>query len=119
MEERRIADERPPQGSTQRHFGFYRPEPLGRKTDEAKARYDLIPAVALQAVVDVLTYGAEKYAPDNWRHVPQAESRYLAAGLRHVFAFMRGEPCDPESGQHHLAHAACCVLFLLEKEIEQ
>jgi len=34
--------------------------------------------------------------------------------LRHLTAWWAGEDLDPESGLHHLAHAACCLMFLLE-----
>ena len=39
------------------------------KHDENKARWDLLPMGATSEIVDVLTYGAKKYAPDNWRKV--------------------------------------------------
>lgn len=86
----------------------------GVKYDNGKLRYDLIPAQALDDVVKVLTFGAAKYAPDNWRKVDDAESRYFAAAQRHLWAWQRGEQNDPETGVNHLAHAACCLLFLLE-----
>lgn len=85
----------------------------GRKDDAGKLRYDLVPVDALRAVTEVLTFGAKKYAPDNWRHVPDPRGRYTAALLRHVYAWMDGEEVDAESGCHHLAHAGCCLLFLL------
>ncbi len=87
---------------------------LGRKDDREKLRFDLIPLAAERSVAAVLTYGAMKYAPDNWRHVPDARARYHAAARRHVSAWASGEHLDPESGLPHLAHAACCLLFLLE-----
>lgn len=86
----------------------------GRKDDAGKLRYDLVPFAALDQIVDVLTFGANKYAPDNWRHVPDAETRYFAAALRHLSKWKQGENLDPESGKGHLAHAACCLLFLME-----
>ena len=88
----------------------------GRKDDDGKPRWDLLPFKALSSVVDVLTYGARKYGPGNWRKVPRARSRYLAAAFRHLVAACRGEACDRESGLPHLAHAACCLLFLIELE---
>lgn len=91
-------------------------KPAGRKDDLEKLRYDLVPVVAEEQVVRVLTYGAKKYAPDNWRVVPEPERRYLAAARRHLAAWQRGELVDPESGERHLAHATCCLLFLLELE---
>jgi hypothetical protein len=94
------------------------PEP-GEKHDQGKARYDLLPFKALEEVVLVLTFGANKYAPDGWRQVPNHKPRYFAACLRHLVAwFFKGEIRDPESGLHHLAHAACCVLFMLELDPE-
>lgn len=78
----------------------------------------LVPPRALLAVGRVLTFGARKYDADNWRKVPNARARYVDAALRHVLAFMMGERLDPESGEHHLAHAACCMLFVLDFEEE-
>ncbi|MEW5250590.1 dATP/dGTP diphosphohydrolase domain-containing protein [Microbulbifer sp. 2201CG32-9] len=86
----------------------------GQKHDEGKPRWELLPWNGMEEVVQVLTYGAEKYAPDNWRQVPNYQSRYTAAALRHISAYMRGEEQDQETGRHHLAHATCCLLFLLE-----
>lgn len=88
------------------------------KHDAGKARWDLLPMGATAAVVDVLTYGARKYAPDNWRFVPDARTRYYAAAMRHLVAWWRGERRDSESGLPHLAHAACCLLFLAEIDDE-
>ncbi len=88
----------------------------GSKDDDGKARYDLVPADALSQVVDVLTHGAAKYSDDNWRRVPDWKRRYYAAAQRHLNRYWMGETIDPESGCHHLAHAICCALFILEKE---
>ena len=85
----------------------------GRKFDQEKLRWDLVPWDSVEQIVDVLTYGAKKYAPDNWKSVPEGRTRYFAALCRHLFAWWRGEKIDPESGKPHLAHAGCCVLFLL------
>lgn len=89
--------------------------PEGRKDDTAKPRWDLLPMDAVAPIVDVLTYGAKKYAPDNWRRVPDSRARYYAAALRHLTAWWLGEEIDPESGLRHLAHVGCCVLFLLAR----
>ena len=92
-------------------------EPAGRKDDGGKLRMDLLftdMPLALQEVVDVLTQGANKYAPGNWQHVPDPERRYLAAGLRHELALANGQEADPETDCHHLAHVICCNLFRLE-----
>lgn len=89
----------------------------GVKMDSGKPMMSLIPPHAEKVVAEVLTFGAEKYAPDNWRKVPDAERRYLDAAMRHLNAYRSGDQLDDESGLHHLAHAACCMLFLLELSI--
>jgi hypothetical protein len=85
----------------------------GHKADEAKLDWTLVPWSALAPIVKVLEFGAKKYGRDNWQHVEPAERRYTAAAYRHLNAFTEGEDTDPESGQLHLAHLGCCVLFLL------
>lgn len=86
----------------------------GQKLDDGKPRWDLLPPKALHEVVLVLTFGANKYSPDNWRQVPGWRWRYFRAALGHLWSWWRGEERDLESGLPHLAHAACCVLFLLD-----
>jgi len=85
----------------------------GRKFDQDKPRWDLLPYREVGSVVDVLTYGAIKYEPDNWKKVPDLKNRYFAAAMRHLTAWWGGEKQDPESGIHHLAHAICCLLFIM------
>ncbi|MCI4410206.1 MAG: hypothetical protein JHC38_00885 [Thiotrichales bacterium] len=91
----------------------------GRKDDAGKPRFDLIPAIAELKIAEVLEYGARKYAPDNWRKVDNPEARYLAAALRHINAWRRGEKRDQESGLSHLAHAATSLMFIMELVSEQ
>lgn len=93
-------------------------QPEGRKLDGGKAIMGAIPPDAELAVARVLTFGAEKYARDNWRKVADMDVRYMDAALRHLNAHRRGELADPESGESHLAHAACCIMFLLQIEEE-
>lgn len=95
---------------------------VGVKHDSGKNRYDLIPALALEETVKVLTAGAVKYNEDfnqeNWRSVSYSKRRYFGAVMRHLWAWWRGEKYDPETGLSHLAHACSNVMFLLEKELE-
>lgn len=86
----------------------------GRKHDTGKPLMGAVPPNALLAVTRVLTFGAEKYGRDNWRQVENAGTRYLDAALRHINAYQRGEAADPESGESHLAHAVCSLMFMLE-----
>lgn len=85
----------------------------GRKFDFDKLRYSLLPWEAVQSTVEVLEYGAKKYAVDNWKHLPNPETRFFDAAMRHLLAWHSGEEMDSESGLPHLAHCSCCILFLL------
>jgi hypothetical protein len=82
----------------------------GRKDDADKSRVDLLDTEWMEGVGEVLKFGAKKYAAHNWRG-GIAISRLIASGLRHLFAFARGEDYDVESGLHHLLHASCCLMF--------
>lgn len=99
-------------------FGLDRelPPPVeGVKYDEGKARWDLLPWEPMGDVVSVMTYGSKKYAPDNWKLVPQPERRYFAAAMRHLQKHRLGETHDGD-GQRHLACAVCDLLFLIHFE---
>ena len=85
------------------------------KHDTGKLRYGLIPPIAEMEMVKVLTFGAEKYSPDNWKNVDDL-SRYVDAALRHISAYRLGEQNDQETGHHHLAHAMCCLSFIVDLE---
>lgn len=90
----------------------------GVKYDSDKPRWELVPFRAMKDVVDVLTYGSKKYADDNWKIVPDARKRYVSAAFRHLTDWADGEKKDKETGKSHLAHAICCLLFLLWFEQE-
>lgn len=83
-----------------------------KKYDTGKLPYDLLPSDAVEDILSVLHFGAEKYAARNWE-LGMDWSRPFAALMRHMWAWWRGEDTDPESGLSHLAHAGCCILFLL------
>lgn len=86
-------------------------EATGVKHDQDKVRVDLIDPLAIEGLAAVLTFGAKKYAANNWRG-GISYSRLLGAMLRHTFAIMRGEYTDPESGLPHIDHVGCCWMFL-------
>lgn len=85
---------------------------VGRQ-QQPKARYDLIPANALDQVALAFTLGEEKHK-NNPKEKGRSWRGEFAAAMRHLWAFRRGEHNDPESGLSHLAHAAARVLILLE-----
>lgn len=84
----------------------------GHKDDQEKNRLDLIEPEFIEGVGKVLTFGADKYEPNNWQKVKDAENRYYAAAMRHLMAWRKGEKTDPESGLRHLDHVACNIMFL-------
>lgn len=83
----------------------------GVKHDGEKVRLDLIDPLAIEGLAAVLTFGAKKYAPHNWRG-GLSYSRLIAALLRHLFAILRGEYIDSESNLPHVDHVGCCWMFL-------
>ena len=93
---------------------------IGRKDDSNKPRYSLLPTGTINQVVQVLEYGAsDKYEVDNWQKIPDARRRFYDAAMRHIDAWWNGEIIDIDkdgvkgSQLPHLAHAICCLLFLL------
>ncbi len=87
----------------------------GIKNDKDKPDMSLLSNIALIKVAQVMTFGKNKYAANNWRG-GFAWTRPLAAAARHLYAYIGGEDKDPESGYSHLAHACCCLFFVLEFE---
>lgn len=85
----------------------------GVKYDDGKPIWALLPGNALEEVAKVYTYGAQKYAPNNWRK-GMAWSRTFSAIMRHAWSFWRGETYDKETKLHHMAHAAFGCLTLIE-----
>jgi hypothetical protein len=86
------------------------------KADNGKPPMGLLPWPALWDVAKVLNYGKIKYAEHNWKK-GMKWSRMYDAALRHLSAFIENEDLDPESSLPHLAHCACCILFLATYQI--
>ena len=91
----------------------------GRKDDKEKNRLDLVEPEFIEGIGEVLTFGANKYEPNNWQKVEDAENRYYAAALRHLIAWRKGEKIDQETGLSHLDHVACNIMFLKHFEREE
>lgn len=94
----------------------------GIKFDGEKPDYSLVPPYALDELAKLLTFGARKYAPNNWQKV-KPKKRYYSAIGRHLTAYMKAvltnnkeAQFDDESGVHHLICAACNCFFLFEHE---
>jgi hypothetical protein len=86
----------------------------GVKHDSSKPEMSLISSLALTYLSAVLTFGAKKYAPNNWRKgLPL--SKLLSASMRHIVAINGGEDYDSESGLPHAAHLMCEAMFMCEQ----
>lgn len=85
----------------------------GRKDDNGKARFDLIPPWPLYQLAELFGQGAEKYADRNWE-LGIKWGRIFAAMMRHAWKWWGGEEHDGEDGQHHLTSVAWCAFVLLE-----
>ena len=89
---------------------YCHPKP-GIKFDGGKPALDLVDPWFIEDVASVLTSGALKYDVDNWKG-GMAIGKAMAAALRHLYAVLKGEYVDPESGKSHLAHATCEIMFI-------
>ena len=92
----------------------------GAKLDNGKTKAAVLHdfALALQAVAQVGTFGAEKYSRGGWQHVPNGQERYSDALWRHLLK-SRHEEIDPDSGLDHLAHLAWNALSVLDLKLRE
>lgn len=81
------------------------------KFDTDKVMASLVDPDFILGTADILTFGAKKYAKNNWQLNDDLD-RYKDALLRHLYAYLGGELIDPESGKPHLDHIACNTMFI-------
>lgn len=82
--------------------------------NSGKPRWSLLALEVFEPVVRVLMFGAKKYAA--WNFATGKGLSWTETGecmQRHLNAWMRGEDNDPESGESHLGHIGCNLMFLL------
>lgn len=98
------------------------PHQPGAKLDAGKLEFDLVLRSfpnALGYVDKVGKFGAKKYTLDGWISVPNGETRYFNADLRHKIQGLRGQEVDAESEIEHAAHAAWDALAVLELALKR
>jgi len=86
----------------------------GVRFNQGKLRYDLVDPLAHRDMVEVLTYGANKYEARNWSRGLSWTS-VIASMKRHLAAIEAGEDYDigeGGSGKLHIANLACNAHFL-------
>lgn len=82
--------------------------------DEGKPPLACLPPEGMRAVARVQAYGHVKYGDfSNYRKGLEI-SRNASCAIRHIMAVMDGEDLDPESGEHHFAHACARLMFALQ-----
>lgn len=107
------------------------PLSTGKKYDEEKLRYDLIPPRVETLIAAAMTYGAEIYGDRNWEGLVEGvpddiananRGRLYAALRRHLRAWVDGgyshDTIDPTSGLPHLAHALACLAMIASSACE-
>jgi len=84
------------------------------KNDSGKPMMSLIDPAFVVGLADVLTFGAKKYAPNNWKLAGADDDidRIKDALLRHLYAYLGGEEFDPETNLPHIDHMQCNLMFL-------
>ena len=85
----------------------------GKKNDDGKLPLHLLSGPALFDTAEVLRFGAQEegYGERNWEK-GLSWSRVFAAAQRHLWKWWVGHGADDKSRLSHLAHAACCIMFL-------
>jgi hypothetical protein len=79
--------------------------------NKGKAHWSLVDFKSLEPMVEVLEFGAKKYAPNNWKKgMPVSE--VVESMLRHTFSLLSGESHDKESLIHHIGHIQCNAMFI-------
>lgn len=77
--------------------------------NKGKLRPTLIDYPSLTPLLEVLEYGAKKYAVDNWKN-PMELKDILDSLLRHAHA-LQYESHDTESKLHHIGHVMANAMF--------
>lgn len=83
----------------------------GDRFNNGKLKWSLVSWKALEPMVEVLMFGAQKYSSWNWtgglKYTEICESLQ-----RHLNAFIQGEDDDQESKLSHVGHILCNAMFL-------
>lgn len=66
---------------------------------------------ALECMLDVLIFGAKKYAPNNWKNGYRI-TQCVDSLYRHIILTSKGERVDVETGISHYGHILCNLMFM-------
>jgi hypothetical protein len=86
-----------------------------QRFDTGKLRWSLLPRDVMRDIVEVLEFGASKYAVDNWKLATSQENieRCWNSFDRHRDALqLENQYLDTETGLAHTAHMLCNLVFI-------
>lgn len=78
--------------------------------NQGKTDWTFISFEALKPLVEVLEFGARKYARDNWK-LPTDPKIPLQSMLRHIIELSEGQTIDSESGAPTIGHIMANAMF--------
>lgn len=95
---------------------MYKNEVLMR-FNSGKMQWSLMDHKSMESMVDVLMFGAKKYAPNNWKKPVDNPMEIWDSLYRHVIGVQEGiggtgSPYDKDSKLNHIGHAMCNLMFL-------
>jgi len=80
--------------------------------NKGKLQWGLVHWESLKPLVQVLMFGANKYAPHNWKKGLD-RTELLESAQRHLIALFNGEEIDEESKLPHAGHVMCNMMFYI------
>jgi hypothetical protein len=86
-------------------------DPQALRYNNGKLQWSLVDFDSLEGLVKVLEYGATKYSKNNWKK-GMPVTQVSESLMRHLYAFLKGEDVDPESGCRHISHVMCNAMFI-------
>lgn len=78
--------------------------------NEDKRKWSLVHFKSIEPMVEVLEYGAKKYAPENWKKGLD-KKEILESMMRHLASLMDGDTLDEDSKCKHIGHIMCNAMF--------
>lgn len=89
---------------------MYSDEIIGR-FNQGKIQWSQMDSVAMEPMIKVLMYGAQKYDRGNWTKACPKRLDLMDSLMRHSMKIIAGESTDPESGLPHIGHLMCNAMF--------
>ena len=89
---------------------LYENRVIGR-FNQGKIQWSQMDAGAMEPMIRVLMYGAEKYDRGNWAKACPKRLDLMDSLMRHSMKIIAGESIDSESGLPHIGHLMCNAMF--------